>query len=245
MLEKVRGAKPWGVDVVDVRITRADYVDAITESVYRRMEAERKRVANELRSAGQVTERVMHLCAINCLMAVIALKLVTGYWHISTGNWTAAALGSVYTLGASLVVGAAFGMVTPLLLRRAHTPGGSATVLFALAVLLLNTCALGLQLSPLLAALTFGLVARERRVHLTSAQRDFGSLGELAGVFLFVYVAALIQWPEVWTSMALALALLVVRVGATSLCNVGLAYFSGITPRKGWLTACALTPMSA
>lgn len=52
VLGKVRGAKPWGVDVVDVRITRVDYVEAITESVYRRMEAERKRVANELRSMG-------------------------------------------------------------------------------------------------------------------------------------------------------------------------------------------------
>jgi membrane protease subunit HflC len=52
VLAAVKGAKPWGVDVVDVRITRADYVDAITESVYRRMEAERKRVANELRSMG-------------------------------------------------------------------------------------------------------------------------------------------------------------------------------------------------
>ncbi len=50
--EKVQGAKPWGIEIVDVRITRADYVDAITESVYRRMEAERKRVANELRSTG-------------------------------------------------------------------------------------------------------------------------------------------------------------------------------------------------
>ncbi len=52
VLEVVRGSKPWGVDVVDVRITRVDYVEAITESVYRRMEAERKRVANELRSTG-------------------------------------------------------------------------------------------------------------------------------------------------------------------------------------------------
>lgn len=52
VLEQVQGEKPWGIDVVDVRITRADYVDAITESVYRRMEAERKRVANELRSTG-------------------------------------------------------------------------------------------------------------------------------------------------------------------------------------------------
>ena len=52
VLTQVRGAKPWGIDVIDVRITRVDYVDAITESVYRRMEAERKRVANELRSTG-------------------------------------------------------------------------------------------------------------------------------------------------------------------------------------------------
>ncbi len=49
---KVKGEKPWGIDVVDVRMTRADYVETITESVYRRMEAERKRVANELRSTG-------------------------------------------------------------------------------------------------------------------------------------------------------------------------------------------------
>ena len=52
VLDKVKGTKPWGVDVVDVRITRVDYVEAITESVYRRMEAERTRVANELRSTG-------------------------------------------------------------------------------------------------------------------------------------------------------------------------------------------------
>lgn len=52
VIEAVQGAKPWGIEVVDVRITRVDYVEAITESVYRRMEAERQRVANELRSTG-------------------------------------------------------------------------------------------------------------------------------------------------------------------------------------------------
>ena len=52
VLSVVQGTKPWGIDVIDVRITRVDYVEAITESVYRRMEAERKRVANELRSTG-------------------------------------------------------------------------------------------------------------------------------------------------------------------------------------------------
>ena len=50
--EVVKGTRPWGIDIVDVRLTRVDYSEAITESVYRRMEAERKRVANELRSTG-------------------------------------------------------------------------------------------------------------------------------------------------------------------------------------------------
>ncbi len=53
VLGAVKGAeKPWGMDVVDVRINRIDYAETITESVYRRMEAERAQVANQLRSTG-------------------------------------------------------------------------------------------------------------------------------------------------------------------------------------------------
>ncbi len=54
VLAAVRGAdKPWGMDVVDVRITRVDYAESITgDRCIDRMEAERKRVANELRSTG-------------------------------------------------------------------------------------------------------------------------------------------------------------------------------------------------
>ena len=52
VLQAVQGAKPYGIDIIDVRITRVDYVEAITDSVYKRMVAERQRVANELRSTG-------------------------------------------------------------------------------------------------------------------------------------------------------------------------------------------------
>lgn len=41
-----------GIRIVDMRLTRVDFVSSITQSVYRRMEAERQRVANELRSTG-------------------------------------------------------------------------------------------------------------------------------------------------------------------------------------------------
>jgi Kef-type K+ transport system membrane component KefB len=204
------------------------------------------RVANELHSAGQVTERVLHLCAINCLMAVLALKLVVGYWHISTtGDLVAAAFGSVHVLGTSVAVGTLLGVAVPWLLRARITPASGVTVVFALAVLLLTTASFGLQLSPLLAALTFGIVARERRVHLTNAQRDFGTVGELLGLFLFVYVASLIEWSDVWGSLALGATLLLVRTASKVLCNLSVARLSGITERKGVLTGLALTPLSA
>jgi membrane protease subunit HflC len=45
-------AKSFGIEIVDVRIKRVDFVADITDSVYRRMESERKQVANELRSQG-------------------------------------------------------------------------------------------------------------------------------------------------------------------------------------------------
>jgi membrane protease subunit HflC len=45
-------AKRIGVQVIDVRLKRVELPQEVSESVYRRMDAERKRVANELRSTG-------------------------------------------------------------------------------------------------------------------------------------------------------------------------------------------------
>ena len=45
-------ARKIGVQVVDVRIKRVDLPETVSVDVFRRMEAERKRVANELRATG-------------------------------------------------------------------------------------------------------------------------------------------------------------------------------------------------
>lgn len=48
-----------GMEIVDVRIKRIDFPDKISQSVYERMDAERKRVANETRSRGaEAAERI-------------------------------------------------------------------------------------------------------------------------------------------------------------------------------------------
>jgi membrane protease subunit HflC len=45
-------AKQFGIEILDVRIKRVDFAATITDSVYRLMESERKKVAAELRSTG-------------------------------------------------------------------------------------------------------------------------------------------------------------------------------------------------
>lgn len=204
------------------------------------------RVANELRSTGQATERVLHLCAINCLMSVLALKLVVAYWTLSTsGDFVLAAFNSVHVVGTSIAVGGLLGVAVPWMLRLRGTHERGVTVVFALAVVLLTTAAYGLMLSPLLAALTFGIVARERRVHLSSAQRDFGTAGDMLSVFLFVYIASLLNWADVTHTFVLGVVLILARTVTKVFCNLAAARLSGISERKGLLTGLALTPMSA
>jgi membrane protease subunit HflC len=48
----VEESKAFGIEIVDVRIKRVDFVADITDAVYRRMQSERQQVANELRSQG-------------------------------------------------------------------------------------------------------------------------------------------------------------------------------------------------
>jgi membrane protease subunit HflC len=45
-------AKSFGIEILDVRIKRVDFVADITDAVYRRMQSERQQVANELRAQG-------------------------------------------------------------------------------------------------------------------------------------------------------------------------------------------------
>lgn len=205
------------------------------------------RVVHELRSAGQVTERIVHLTAINCLLSVLVLKVVVGARALDvSGNVGHAAFGSLHVLMTSVVVGGALGFAMPRLLRgRWAASADGASVVFVLSVILLTTAAYGLKLSPLLAALTFGIVARERRVHLTHNQRNFGTAGDLLGVFLFVYIAAVLEWTDVVNGLVLGAVLVLVRGAAKTLVTVATARVSGITVKKGLMTGLALSPMSA
>jgi Kef-type K+ transport system membrane component KefB len=203
------------------------------------------RVINEQKSSGQVTERALHLCALNCVLAVFAFNASVGLWIFRTSEDAGDALwNSLVVLAVSAFSGAVFGVVVPAVLRMLGKLAQDATVAFALAVILLVSITYTLGLSPVVAALAFGLMARHRRVAFSQAQRNFGALGELLTVVLFVFAASTLDWQKVLAGGAMAVALVLARL-LTKLAGVtAFAHLSGISWRKGALTGVALAPLS-
>ncbi|HEY0858766.1 MAG TPA: cation:proton antiporter [Albitalea sp.] len=202
-------------------------------------------VINEQRSSGQVTERLLHLAAINCVLAVFSFKVIVGFWTFETsGSLWQATSNSLVLLVASVAVGALFGVGVPAVLRSLGRLSIDATVGFALGVILLVALTHALKISPVLAALTFGFMSRHRRVSLNQTQRNFGALGNLLAVVLFVFVATTIEWQRVVAGLGLGLALIAARSVAKTIGVVSLARVSGVTWRKGVLTSLAMTPIS-
>lgn len=203
------------------------------------------RIVNELRSSGQVTERVLHLSALNCVLAVFTFNIIVGFWIFNTSEDIGdAILNSMAALVISAATGALFGVVVPALLRRLGNVSQDATVGFALAVILLVSISYTAQLSPVVATLAFGLTARHRRIAFSQAQRNFGALGELLTVLLFVYATSTLDWREVLAGGALALAVVGVRLLTKTFGVAAFSKLSGITWRKGMLTGLALAPVS-
>ncbi|MCH8621931.1 cation:proton antiporter [Undibacterium sp. TS12] len=203
------------------------------------------RVINEQRSAGQVTERILHLAAINCVMGVFTFKVIVGFWVFqNTGSLLQASVNSLLVLITSIAMGALFGVLLPLILRQLGNLGQDATVAFAFAVILLVALTHAAKLSPILATLTFGLMARHRRITLSRTQRNFGPLGDLLTVMLFVYAASTLEWQKIISGAGLGLALVAVRFAAKLSVTSLLAHISGIQTRKGVMTGLALAPIS-
>jgi Kef-type K+ transport system membrane component KefB len=201
------------------------------------------RVLNEEGAGGQVSERAMHLAALNCVAAVFVFNLIVGVKVFQTsGNLLHAAGATLLVLAASGILGALAGMLVPLWLRSMG--GKNATLTFALAVLLLVAVTHVLKMSPVFAALCFGLAARHRRSALGVAQRNFGALGDLLSVLLFVFAASTLTWENVRQGLVLGALLVLVRMLAKVGACAALARPSGISVRKGALSGLALAPLA-
>jgi Kef-type K+ transport system membrane component KefB len=81
-------------------------------------------------------------------------------------------------------------------------------------------------------------------VALNRTQRNFGALGDLLTVMLFVFAASTLEWFRIAAGLGLGAILVGVRLLSKTLVSTALAPFSGISWRKGFFSGLGLAPIS-
>jgi Kef-type K+ transport system membrane component KefB len=203
---------------------------------------------HELRPRGQVGERLLMMCAINSLLAMLALKLwpllaIAGQGadanHALT--WAASAL---YVVCGSFLLGLACGWLLDRASRlsdhRATTP-----VLQIALVMLAATLASAWGLSPLLALLVAGMTARSLMGHRLTVEPYLGSAGAALTVLLFISLGVLFTLDGLRQVWPWALALVAARLVGKGLGVALLARPSGLGWRQALGLTLALQPMSS
>lgn len=193
---------------------------------------------HDLRSRGQVTERVLLLAAVNSVLAVLALEVwrVVAATDTADLEWAVAMAGALRVLFGSFLLGAAAGLGLKTLARGVER--GMALVVLQIAVIVLAAMlAVQFTLSPLLALLIAGMVARERMGHALVVEPRLGSAGAALGLTMFLclgLLGTLSGGAQLWGWVA---AIVVARLLGKGAAVLLLARPSGL----GWRQAAGLT----
>jgi len=203
------------------------------------------RIAAELRSSGQVTDRMLVLSALNTLYSVLLLKLLGGSLLIGQGHWVRGISEPVYTFAGAVVVAALLARAVSALLRRADLREENPVLLMLGLLLLSLTVARMFELSTLLVPLLAGVLLRNGSERPCVWPRHFGTAGGVLVLLLFVVAGASWSW-SAWAGGGLVAAmLLLVRFGAKALVLAGLARVSDISLKQGMALALTLSPVCA
>jgi Sodium/hydrogen exchanger family len=205
-----------------------------------------QRVVGELHAAGQVTERLLTLAALNTLYAVLAMKLLSAGLLLSDPRtWVEAVSPVMFSFFGSILLGAALGEGLALIARRFDLREDNSIVLLLSAVLLALVVAKTLSLSTLLVPLLAGMWLANRSERPWVWPRHFGSAGSALVLVMFVAVSSAWTLEALAASAGIALALVLARGLAKGIAVLALARPSGLGVGQAACLAISLTPMSA
>jgi Kef-type K+ transport system membrane component KefB len=206
-------------------------------------------VVHEIRSRGQVTERLLMMTAVNSVLAVLALKvlwvaLASGATASSTADWWPAISSALQVVLGSLFLGVGCGLALDRLSPFVRGTPAMPVLQIGL-VITASMAATQWTLSPLLALLAAGVTARARMTHGLTVEPHLGSAGAVLNVLLFISMGLLFTLDGIWMLWPWVLALIMARLLGTAL-GVGLlARTSGLSWRQGGALTLALQPMSS
>jgi Kef-type K+ transport system membrane component KefB len=202
-------------------------------------------MTRELKAEGQITERLLHLVAVNSVIAFILATMLLSWVHRQyEADWIVAALHPLYLLAGSFGLAYLIAACGLLLLRMTGKHAERQfVVLLGLVVLTVGACAM-LALSVLLALLALGVLVRrlDRRRDLLPV--DIGRIGTVFFMVLFVVIGASVPLGYLAAGGWLALVYMLARFIGKSLGVMLVTPFSGARPGTAGLLSIALVPMS-
>lgn len=203
---------------------------------------------HELRPRGQVGERLLMMCAINSVLAMLVLKLwpllaMTGQASLASDatTWLASAL---FVVCGSFLLGLIGGWILDRATRFSDQRSGTLVLQIAL-VMLASTLASIWGLSPLLTLLVAGMTARALMGHRLTVEPYLGSAGAALTVLLFISLGVLFTFdgaPQVWPWV---LALIAARLIGKGVGVALLARPSGLDWRQALGLTLSLQPMGS
>ena len=202
-------------------------------------------VSKDLRARGQVAERALLYSTLSGVYAVLLVQVLLAAYLASAQVDVVAVAQPMFRLLAAFFLGAlaAGALRIYALLTRAR--GATLTIGILCCCVLLYAYASPLGLSPILAALFFGLIVRATdRTHGLLAHQT-SETGAVLTLAYFVLVGASLAWIDSWLLAAIAAAVAAVRLLAKLAANVALASPSALSPTKGALVGAALAPLSS
>lgn len=201
-------------------------------------------VLHESRPRGQVTERLLLMTAINSVLAMLALKV----WHVLAASTdrdvVTTTTGALYVVAGSFLLGAVCGLLLELMSRRVRGAGAMPVLQIGL-VTIASMLAVQWTLSPLLALLVAGMVARSRMRHGLTVEPQLGSAGAILVVVLFICLGLLLTLEDFATLWPWVLAIIGARALGKGVAVALLARPSGLGWRQAAALTMALQPMSS
>jgi len=201
-------------------------------------------VLHETRPRGQVTERLLLMTAINSVLAMLLLRV----WHVvgasADRDLLTTAADGLYVIAGSFLLGAVCGLLLDLLSRRVGGAGAMPVLQIAL-VTIASMLAVQWTLSPLLALLVAGVVARTRMRHGLTVEPQLGSAGAALGVVLFIFLGLLLTLDDLSRLWPWVLAIIAARMLGKGIAVALLARPSGLGWRQSAALTMALQPMSS
>lgn len=203
-------------------------------------------VVRDEKAEGPLTERVLAIAAFDNVIAVLVVTALIGVLHMQRDiTWLTAITHPLYLVIGSVLAG---GIAYFIASRLARLLGKRDELQFALLIALLLIIAEAtriFQLSVLIAALTFGVAARNLDRGGKVSLLDVGHGFTLVLVVLFLSAGGAITPKAILAAGGLALVLIVARAVGKAIPALLFAPLSGLSVRKSVMLGAALTPMSA